>query len=212
MTICSDRIYHRVFCVVGLYLFVGLAVLDATAILLSNPATERCPEADHDESYQKDITLAIVKPDAFLAAHVDDIRQEILHAGLQIKAEGEFVLDKASAELFYREHKNRNFFPHLVSFMSSGPVYVMLLSGRDAIKKWRLMIGPTDPEKARKDSPLSIRARFGTDNTRNAVHGSDSHESVLREMGFFFGNYTEESRTPADACQPVTVQDHPDEL
>ena len=95
-------------------------------------------------------------------------------------------LTKEQAETFYAEHKDRPFFQALATFMSSGPIVAMHLSSPDAIKKWRALIGPTNTQKAKEEAPDSLRARFGTDGTKNACHGSDSPSSAQRELTFFF--------------------------
>ena len=84
------------------------------------------------------------------------------------------------------EHAERPFFAALVAFVSGGQVLKMELSGDDAIAKWRALIGPTDSNKAREEAPDSVRAKFGTDNQRNAAHGSDSTESAARELAMMF--------------------------
>ena len=110
----------------------------------------------------------------------------ISEAGLTIEREERCRLSRRDCEAFYAEHKERSFFQGLVSFMSSGPVVKMELSGKDAIKGWRTLIGPTNSNTAREQAPSSIRARFGTDQQRNAAHGSDSPESASREIGLMF--------------------------
>ncbi|XP_014664719.1 PREDICTED: nucleoside diphosphate kinase homolog 5-like [Priapulus caudatus] len=87
---------------------------------------------------------------------------------------------------FYAEHYGKMFFPNLVTFMSSGPVLALILAQDKAISKWREMIGPTNTQNAREIQPESLRAIYGTDGTRNGVHGSDSFSSAEREIRFFF--------------------------
>ena len=79
------------------------------------------------------------------------------------------MASRRDCEIFYAEHAERAFFGGLVSFMSSGPVVKLELSGKDAIKRWRALIGPTSSEKARVEAPSSLRALYGTDNQRNAA-------------------------------------------
>lgn len=130
-------------------------------------------------------TFAMVKPDA--VHQVDAIIDTLSANGLKCVARRERVLSPSEAKLFYREHRRRAFFPNLVRFMTSGPVVVLVLEGDDAVKRWRELIGPTDSQAARRTSKRSIRAKFGTDKQRNAVHGSDSAKSARRELDFFFG-------------------------
>jgi nucleoside-diphosphate kinase len=92
-------------------------------------------------------------------------------------------LTRADAEGFYAVHRERPFFGQLVDFMASGPVVVLALEGREAIRQWRTAMGATNPEKA--DSG-TIRKDFGTSIERNATHGSDAPETAAFELGYFF--------------------------
>lgn len=132
-------------------------------------------------------TLALIKPDAF--PHADDIVTIINNHGFVVAERQTVTLTEERASQFYSEHKGRSFYDGLVSFMTSGPLVALVLRKTDAIKAWRALIGPTNVETARKEAPMSIRARFGTDNTRNATHGSDAPESAEREISFFFPDY-----------------------
>lgn len=95
-------------------------------------------------------------------------------------------LTKERAGQFYIEHKDRPFYDDLKSFMSSGPILALILRKQDAIQSWRKLMGPTNSDKAREEAPNSIRAKFGTDGSKNATHGSDSPQSAAREIAFFF--------------------------
>ena len=97
-------------------------------------------------------------------------------------------MSKGRAEEFYAEHKGKDFFGKLVTHMSSGPVVAAVLARSGGIKGWRTLLGPTDSKAALQDAPDSIRAVYGTDETANAAHGSDSPESAQREIKFFFPN------------------------
>lgn len=133
-------------------------------------------------------TFAMLKPDvAGDEAIVDAVKTMIANAGLSIEQEERCRLSKGECEAFYAEHRERSFFGDLVRFMSSGPVVKLHLSGPNAIKQWRELIGPTNSITAREQAPESVRARFGTDQQRNAAHGSDSPESAARELGMMFG-------------------------
>ncbi|KAF0311918.1 Nucleoside diphosphate kinase 7 [Amphibalanus amphitrite] len=129
-------------------------------------------------------TLAIVKPDG--VANLGHILNAITLHGLKVTQARMVRLTRAEAETFYAEHAARTFFPKLVEYMTSGPVVALELLGRDAVARWRQMMGPTDSEAARRDVPDSIRAQYGTDKTLNAVHGSDGAEAAAREIPFFF--------------------------
>lgn len=92
-----------------------------------------------------------------------------------------------SAAKFYEEHQGKSFFPNLQQFMCSDVAVGMELVAGNAVTKWREAIGPTNTERARAEAPGSIRSLFGTDGTKNAVHGSDSVGSYKREVDFWFG-------------------------
>lgn len=130
-----------------------------------------------------DLTLAIVKPDAVERRVVGRIVQRIEDAGFQIRAMKLVRLDKHEAEGFYAVHRERPFFHGLTSFMSSGPAVVLALAAPDAIRKWRMLMGATDPAKA---EPGTLRKEFGTSIERNATHGSDAPETAAFELGYFF--------------------------
>lgn len=143
-------------------------------------------------------TLAIVKPDAY--AHSADILLVARRAGFDIAARLDTTLSPSQAETFYSEHAHKSFYSDLVEFMTSGPVTVAVLRKNDAITAWRSALGPTNPLDAKKEAPQCIRARFGTDITHNAAHGSDSAESASKEIAFFFPDFeAPTARTGADA-------------
>lgn len=128
-------------------------------------------------------TLAIIKPDAIKKNAIGDIINRYEMVGLRPVAMRMMLLSKATANGFYAVHKARPFFDSLCTFMSSGPVVVLVLQGDNAIKKNRELMGATDPAKADKGT---IRAAHGTSIEYNAVHGSDSPETARVEIGFFF--------------------------
>ncbi len=131
-------------------------------------------------------TLAIIKPDAFSARHAGRIIQRIEESGFQIRAIKRLHLTRTQAEGFYAVHRERPFFAGLTDFMSSGPVVVLALEAADAIKKWRTLMGATDPAKA---DAGTLRKEFGTSIERNATHGSDAPETAAFEVGYFFAGY-----------------------
>ncbi|XP_031489731.1 probable nucleoside diphosphate kinase 5 isoform X3 [Nymphaea colorata] len=133
-------------------------------------------------------TLAMIKPDGVVNKYADTIKKIIMESGFDIVREMMVQLDESNATIFYTEHSHKSFFPDLVKYMTSGPVYVMVLEKVNAISEWRNLIGPTDARKARISHPSSIRAMCGVDLQRNCVHGSDTHESAIREIIFFFGD------------------------
>jgi nucleoside-diphosphate kinase len=128
-------------------------------------------------------TLAIIKPDAVERRLAGKIIQRIEDAGFQIRAMRRVSLSKPQAEGFYAVHHGRPFFASLTSFMSSGPAIVMVLEAPDAIKKWRTLMGATDPAKA---DAGTMRKEFAESIERNATHGSDAPETAAYEIGYFF--------------------------
>ncbi|HEY0875325.1 MAG TPA: nucleoside-diphosphate kinase [Vicinamibacterales bacterium] len=130
-----------------------------------------------------EMTFAIIKPDAVKARHTGRIIQRIEEAGFTIRAMQMRHLTVKQAEGFYAVHKERPFFASLINFMSSGPCVVMALEAEDAIKKWRTLMGATDPAKA---DPGTLRKEFGASIEHNATHGSDAPETAAFELGYFF--------------------------
>lgn len=130
-----------------------------------------------------ELTFAIIKPDAVRARHTGRILQRIEDGGFQIRAMRLRHLTQREAEGFYAVHKDRPFFPSLTKFMSSGPVVVLALEAPDAIKKWRSLMGATDPAKAEAGT---LRKEFGSSIENNATHGSDAPETAAFELGYFF--------------------------
>ena len=128
-------------------------------------------------------TLSIIKPDAVAKNVLGKILDRFESAGLKIIAIKMLHLDKDMAEGFYVEHKGKPFFEKLINFMTSGPVVVQVLSGENAIKTNRELMGNTNPQEA---LPGTIRADFADSIDANAVHGSDSTVSAKREIEYFF--------------------------
>ena len=128
-------------------------------------------------------TFAILKPDAVASRHTGQILSMIEHAGFRIRGIKMIRLSKQQAEGFYEVHKERPFFGGLVTFMTEGPVVVMVLEREDAIKHWRQVMGATNPEKAEEGT---IRKKFAKNIERNSVHGSDAPETAAIEIPFFF--------------------------
>jgi nucleoside-diphosphate kinase len=128
-------------------------------------------------------TLAIIKPDAVDRRLAGQIVERIEAEGFQIRAMKRVHLSKAQAEGFYAVHRERQFFGSLTSFMSSGPAIVMVLEAPDAIRKWRTLMGATDPAKA---DAGTLRKQFAQSIERNATHGSDAPETAAYEIGYFF--------------------------
>ena len=128
-------------------------------------------------------TLAIIKPDAVGKRLTGEILARIEQAGFRVCALRLVHLTRAQAEGFYHVHRERPFFPGLTEFMSSGPCLVMCLEAEDAIRRWRDLMGATDPAKA---APGTLRKDFGASIDNNATHGSDAPETAAFELGYFF--------------------------
>ncbi len=128
-------------------------------------------------------TLSIVKPDAVERNYIGEILRRFEAAGLRIIAGKLIRLTPEQARAFYAVHKERPFFASLCAYMSSGPIFVSVLEGEDAISKNREIMGATDPAKA---AAGTIRKDCGRDVEANAVHGSDGPETAASEIAFFF--------------------------
>ncbi|CAF0999287.1 unnamed protein product [Rotaria magnacalcarata] len=131
-------------------------------------------------------TLALVKPDAINKA--DEIETIILNHGFTVLEKRRIILTAEQCSDFYSEHYGKKFFPSLVAFMTSAPIVAMVLAKENAVQQWRDLIGPTNSNVAKETHPDSIRALFGTNEQKNAAHGSDSAVSAEREIRFFFPN------------------------
>lgn len=128
-------------------------------------------------------TFAIIKPDAVRARVAGRIIQRIEQEGFQIRAMRMVSLSQKEAEGFYAVHRERPFFSSLTKFMASGPAIVMALEAPDAIRKWRTLMGATDPGKAEAGT---LRKEFGASIENNATHGSDALDTAAFELGYFF--------------------------
>lgn len=128
-------------------------------------------------------TFAIVKPDAVEARNTGKILSRIEAEGFRIVALKRHWITRGEAEAFYGEHASKGFFPSLVAYMTSGPVFVAVLERENAVAHWRAVMGATDPAKAEAGT---IRKDFGQSIERNAAHGSAVPEDAARETVFFF--------------------------
>jgi nucleoside-diphosphate kinase len=128
-------------------------------------------------------TFAIIKPDAVKKGLAGRILGRIEAAGFGVRAMRLIHMSKHEAEGFYYVHRERPFFGGLTDFMSSGPCIVMCLEAPDAIKKWRDLMGATDPAKA---ADGTLRKEFGASIDNNATHGSDAPETAAFELSYFF--------------------------
>lgn len=128
-------------------------------------------------------TFAIIKPDAFAAGYAGRIISRIYAEGFTIVGLKKLYLSKVEAEGFYHVHRERPFFGELTDFMSSGPCLVMVLEAEGAIKKWRDLMGATNPAEAAEGT---MRKEFGASIGENATHGSDAPETAAFEIPYFF--------------------------
>lgn len=131
----------------------------------------------------KILTLGMLKPDAIASGKAGLIIAHIQKEGFAIRAARLTRLSRAQAGKFYEVHKDRPFYKDLVEFMTSGPVLPMALEREDAVAHFRTVIGATDPAEA---AAGTIRKLYAESKGKNAVHGSDSPENGVREVGFFF--------------------------
>ncbi len=128
-------------------------------------------------------TLSLIKPDAVSRNLTGEILVRIQRAGLTITALKMIRMTRAQAEGFYAVHRERPFFDGLVDYMTSGPVVCAVLEGEDAIRRYRELIGATDPARAAEGT---LRRLYALDRERNAVHGSDAPETAAFEIGYCF--------------------------
>ena len=131
-------------------------------------------------------TFSIIKPDAVRKGHTGAILSEIEKAGFRIVSIKRASISRAQAEGFYYVHKDRPFFGELTEFMSSGPIFPMVLEKENAIADLRKLMGATNPAQAEAGT---IRAKYAASIGENAIHGSDAEETAAFEIGYFFAGY-----------------------
>ncbi len=130
-------------------------------------------------------TLGIIKPDAVKRKLVGKVIERIERDGLIIRGAKVVHLTRERAEQFYSVHQDKPFYRSLVDFMTSGPVVALVIGGHNSIDRWRTLMGNTDPAKAKYHT---IRREFGTSIEKNVVHGSDSPQTAMSEVAFFFSD------------------------
>ena len=128
-------------------------------------------------------TLSIIKPDAVERNLSEKIKEEFKNKGFKISKEKKIKLEKQEAEKFYQVHQTKPFYNNLCSYLSSGPIVVMILEKENAILDNRKLMGATDPTKAEDGT---IRKKYGISIDKNSVHGSDSPDNAKIEIDFFF--------------------------
>ncbi len=130
-------------------------------------------------------TLSIIKPDAVERNLVEEIKSIFLKNDLHVKDSKKIHLTKEEAAEFYKVHQAKPFYNDLCTYLSSGPIFVMILEGKNAITLNRKIMGATDPKSA---EPNTIRKIYGLSIDKNSVHGSDSLDNAKKEINFFFKN------------------------
>ena len=128
-------------------------------------------------------TLSIIKPDAVERGLVEEIKNMFIKNNIKIVNEKKLHINKEEALEFYKVHQSKPFYDKLCSYLSSGPIVVMILEGNNVIMENRRIMGATDPKDA---EPNTIRKLFGISIDKNSVHGSDSEETAKKEISFFF--------------------------
>ncbi|XP_068182286.1 nucleoside diphosphate kinase homolog 5 [Antennarius striatus] len=131
-------------------------------------------------------TLAIIKPDAVPKA--EEIEDFILKSGFIILQKRTMQLSPEQCSDFYEDHYGKVSFPRLTAFMSSGPIIAMTLARHNAIAHWKSIMGPQNSKEARQIHPQSLRAKYGTNELKNALHGSETMYDAVREIKFMFPN------------------------
>ena len=130
-------------------------------------------------------TLSIIKPDAVERNLADDIKKIFIKNNLAIKESKKIHITKDEASEFYKVHQSKPFYSDLCSYLSSGPIVVMILEGENAVMANRKLMGATNPKDAEENT---IRKLYGISIDKNSVHGSDSIENAKKEINFFFKN------------------------
>ena len=131
-------------------------------------------------------TFSIIKPDAIRKGHTGAVLAMIEAAGFRLAAIKKLSISKQQAAGFYAVHAQRPFFDSLTTFMSSGPIFVMVLEKENAIADLRKLMGATNPANAEEGT---IRKKFAGSIEENTIHGSDAEETAKFEIGYFFAGY-----------------------
>ena len=128
-------------------------------------------------------TLSIIKPDAVERNLIENIKSIFIKNNLTIKEDKKIHITKEEAAEFYKVHQSKPFYDDLCSYLSSGPIVVMILEGKNAVLSNRELMGSTDPKNADDNT---IRKLYGISIDKNSVHGSDSPDNAKKEINFFF--------------------------
>ena len=130
-------------------------------------------------------TLSIIKPDAVERNLAEEIKNIFIKNDLKIKDSKKIHITKDEASEFYKVHQSKPFYNDLCSYLSSGPIVVLILEGNNAVLANRKLMGATNPKEAEENT---IRKLYGISIDKNSVHGSDSKENAKKEIDFFFNN------------------------
>ena len=130
-------------------------------------------------------TLSIIKPDAVERNLIENIKSIFTKNNLTIKEDRKIHITKEEAAEFYKVHQSKPFYEDLCAYLSSGPIVVMILEGKNAVIQNRKLMGATDPKNAEENT---IRKLYGISIDKNSVHGSDSIDNAKKEIDFFFKN------------------------
>ena len=130
-------------------------------------------------------TLSIIKPDAVERNLIEEIKNIFIKNKLNIKESKKIHITKDEAAEFYKVHQSKPFYNELCSYLSSGPIVVMILEGINAVVENRKLMGATNPKEAQENT---IRKLYGISIDKNSVHGSDSKDNAKKEIEFFFNN------------------------
>jgi nucleoside-diphosphate kinase len=149
------------------------------------------PKIYRKEDQNVERTLSIIKPDGVAKNVIGDVIKRFETAGIKITAMKMLRLTKTQAQGFYAVHKERPFFDSLTDFMTSGPIVVLVLEGKDVIAKNRKLMGATNFKEAEEGT---IRREYATDIEKNVVHGSDAPETAAFEISYFFNNLEIQAR------------------
>ncbi|KAM9088614.1 thioredoxin domain-containing protein 6 isoform 4-T4 [Megaptera novaeangliae] len=151
-------------------------------------------------SSEKACTLAVIKPDAVVHGKTDEIIMKIQEAGFDILTNEERTMTEAEMRLFYQHRAGEEAFEQLVHHMCSGPSRLLILTRtegtEDVVTAWQTLMGPCDPDVARREQPDSLRAQYGTEMPFNAVHGSRDLEDARRELALLFPSFKFSDQVP----------------
>ncbi|KAH0786365.1 Nucleoside diphosphate kinase family protein [Histomonas meleagridis] len=151
-------------------------------------------------------TYAMLKPG--FHQHLGDALDRIYQSGLIVTKLRFGTISIQTASTFYAEHQGKSFYNTLINYITSGPIVAMELTGNNAISLWRQLIGPTNLETAKRESPNSLRAKYARNTTENFAHGSDSPESAQRELNLIFGQHSVDLVSNTDNCTLCIIKPH----